>query len=100
MDFNKQSLTSLFDDFNKEAETAERNRVEPTLQYIPEAYQIKRLVRKISFGETTTVTEVVDTIPVVKGKWQIAKETAQRKSRNIANSMVVEKCERVLDDNE
>lgn len=100
MDLNKQSLTSLFDDFNKEAETTERNKVAPTLEYIPEAYQIKRLVRKMSFGELKTTTEVIDTIPVIKGKWEIAKETAQRRSKRIENSFVVEKCERVLNDNE
>lgn len=85
----------LFDEINNEAEIAERNKVEATIEYMAEAFQICKIVKSAGSGKSHR--EVVDTIKVERGQVEAAKRRAIGKAERLgANHFVVGKYEKII----
>ena len=85
----------LFDEINNEAEIAERNKVEATIEYMAEAFQICKIVKLAGSGKSRR--EIVDTIKVEHGHEELAKRRAIGKAKNLGeNHFVVGKYEKII----
>jgi len=85
---------NAFDSINKENEIKESKLVKPTKEFLPVAYQIYRVVKKIKMGVPVHQREIIDTIMVEQGAFERAKSRAVGKARMIGKCAVIELCER------
>lgn len=85
----------LFDEFNKEAEERERNMVATAIEYMPEAYQICKIVKSAVSGHSRR--EIVDTIKVEHGKFELAERKALGRAEKMGSQyFVVGKYEKII----
>lgn len=85
---------NIFDEINAEETVKQSKADKPVKEFYVIAYQIYQIKKTVKMGDIVHQREIIDTIPVVLGQTERAKNRAVGKARNIGNCTVIELLER------